>query len=340
GIIHPYYTVALAPAIGALAGIGAAELWQRRDDLLARLLLAAMLAASAVWAYELLDRTPDWYPLLRDGVLALGLGSALVLLAAGMLRRQAAAAVAVAALLASLAAPAAYAAQTASTPHSGAIPSAGPAPARGRANAGRGGFPGNFGGAVPRTGSFGGNGQGTGQAQGRAQGQGSGTTGGSRGGGNTRSQVPRGFAGQFGPGGIRGGLGGLLDANTPSPALVDLLRQGSSGYTWAAAAVGANDAAGVQLALDLPVMAIGGFNGTDPAPTLAQFQQYVRAGKVHYFIASGGFAGGLAGFGRPGGSGSGGNTAGQISRWVAQNFAASTVGGVTVYDLTQSTVAP
>ena len=31
GIIHPYYTVALAPAIAALAGIGAVTLWQIRD---------------------------------------------------------------------------------------------------------------------------------------------------------------------------------------------------------------------------------------------------------------------------------------------------------------------
>ena len=37
-------------------------------------------------------------------------------------------------------------------------------------------------------------------------------------------------------------------------------------YTWAAAAVGSNEAAGYQLASGEPVMAIGGFNGTDPAP--------------------------------------------------------------------------
>ena len=46
-----------------------------------------------------------------------------------------------------------------------------------------------------------------------------------------------------------------------------------------------NNAAGYQLASGEPVMAIGGFNGTDPAPTLAQFEQYVAAGKIHYFIA-------------------------------------------------------
>ena len=40
GIIHPYYTVALAPAIGALVGIGVVWTWARRELLLARLSLA------------------------------------------------------------------------------------------------------------------------------------------------------------------------------------------------------------------------------------------------------------------------------------------------------------
>ena len=79
-------------------------------------------------------------------------------------------------------------------------------------------------------------------------------------------------------------------------------------------------------------MAIGGFNGTDPTPTLAQFQQYVRDGKIHFFIArgSGGFGGG-----GPGG-GSTASTSSAISTWVTDNFTSQTVGGVTVYDLTSS----
>ena len=76
-------------------------------------------------------------------------------------------------------------------------------------------------------------------------------------------------------------------------------------------------------------MAIGGFNGTDPAPTLAQFEQYVSEGKIHYFIASGGGFGG-------GGFGGGGTAddASQITSWVESHFTAETVGGVTVYNLT------
>ena len=70
-------------------------------------------------------------------------------------------------------------------------------------------------------------------------------------------------------------------------------------------------------------MAIGGFNGSDPSPTLAQFQQYVADGKIHYFVGGGGFRA------------NGGSSASQeIAAWVAENFTAQTVDGVTVYDLT------
>ena len=40
-----------------------------------------------------------------------------------------------------------------------------------------------------------------------------------------------------------------------------------------------------------PVMAVGGFNGTDPAPTLAQFQALVAARKIHYFVGGGAMGG-------------------------------------------------
>jgi len=93
--------------------------------------------------------------------------------------------------------------------------------------------------------------------------------------------------------------------------------------------VNSNNAAGYQLGSGEPVMAIGGFNGTDPAPTLAQFEKHVSEGKIHYFISgSGGFGGG----GGPGG-GSTSDDASQITSWVESHYTAETVGGVTVYDL-------
>jgi hypothetical protein len=73
-------------------------------------------------------------------------------------------------------------------------------------------------------------------------------------------------------------------------------------------------------------MPIGGFNGSDPSPTLAQFQQYVAEGKIHYFIAGGGF-------GRQNG---GSNEAQEIAQWVESSFVPTQVAGVTLYDLSAS----
>jgi hypothetical protein len=71
-------------------------------------------------------------------------------------------------------------------------------------------------------------------------------------------------------------------------------------------------------------MAIGGFNGSDPSPTLDQFKQHVADGEIHYFIAGGG----MGGMGR-----SGEGTSSAISEWVTQTFEARTVDGITIYDL-------
>ena len=120
--------------------------------------------------------------------------------------------------------------------------------------------------------------------------------------------------------------------------LTALLQADADRFMWAAAAVGANSAAGYQLASGEPVLAIGGFNGSDPWPTLAQFQQYVAEGQVHYFIAGGmSGGGGAGGVLRPGGGRGGSGTGSEISTWVSESFTATTVGGITVYDLTAPT---
>jgi hypothetical protein len=123
--------------------------------------------------------------------------------------------------------------------------------------------------------------------------------------------------------------GGLLEGSRSSAAITSMLKSDADSYTWAAAAVGSNSAAGYQLASEEPVMAIGGFNGSDPSPTLAQFKAYVADGAIHYLIAGGGGFGGR--MGGPGGASSGAGSA--ISSWVAANFTATTVDGVTIYDL-------
>jgi 4-amino-4-deoxy-L-arabinose transferase-like glycosyltransferase len=120
-------------------------------------------------------------------------------------------------------------------------------------------------------------------------------------------------------------MSGLLDATTPDADVVAALRSDAGSYTWVAAAVGSQNAAGLQLASQQPVMAIGGFNGSDPSPTLAQFQQDVSEGRIHYFLQGGGF----------GGQNGGSSSSSEISTWVEQTFTRVSIGGQTFYDLTQ-----
>ena len=70
GTVHPYYAVALAPAIAALVGISVRELWRGRQFCSRGSHWQPCLAATGVWAFVLLDRTPDWLPALRWVVLA------------------------------------------------------------------------------------------------------------------------------------------------------------------------------------------------------------------------------------------------------------------------------
>ncbi len=311
GIIHPYYTVALAPAIGALVGIGATRLWNGRRHPAARATLAVSFAVTVWWSYALLGRTPAWHPALRSAVLVVGIGvTALLVVSSTPALRRVAGVLAAGALLVALAGPAAYTLSTVNTAHSGALPVAGPSDASGTGGPGRaGGAPRNFAGGGLRGGGF-------------QFGQGGPAFG---------NRVPPfgNGAGPTGGAGGRGGLGGLLNGSEPSSEITALLAQDANAYTWVAATTGANNAAGYQLATGDPVMAIGGFNGTDPSPTLAQFREYVAGGKIHYFIAGGGLGGG-AFRGGPRSS----STTNEIAQWVASNFTARTVGGVTVYDLT------
>jgi 4-amino-4-deoxy-L-arabinose transferase-like glycosyltransferase len=323
GIIHPYYTVALAPAIGALVGIDASTWWARRQSWPARAILAVVVATTALWSYVLLGRTPTWHPGLRNAELLAGLVVAVLLVGWSHLGRRLSAMVAATAVVVALSGPAGYTLATVSTAHSGAIPSAGPVAAFGPGPGGgrRGGL-GGFGG-------FGGAGGpgGLGGLGGLGGGRPTASAGGAAGAAGL-PQSGRGGLGTGGPGtGGGAAVGGLLNGSTPSAALTAVLEQDSGRYTWVAATVGSNQASGYQLATGKPVMAIGGFNGTDPAPTLADFERDVEAGRIHYFIATAG---------APGGSGAS-STSTQISTWVESHFTAKTVGGVTIYDLTSPT---
>jgi len=318
GIIHPYYTNMLAPALAVLVGVGATLMWQRRAHIQARLLLGGMLAGSAVWAFVLLDRVPAWHPWLRTVVLAGGLGTALAIVLAGArARRSALAALATAGVTLGLAAPAAWTLSTVSTAQAGQNVGAGP--------------------AVASAGGVGAGGLGAG------------------------SQRAASFGGR-----ATAATGSPATATTVSRTLVSLLSSGSSRFKWAAATTDWQTAASIELAGGKAVMAIGGFSGVD-GMTLARFEALVAAGKIHYFVSGGGrglggggglpsgarppfgapplgFAGGpgsqgglrsQGGRGSQGGPGAGRQKSSQIQSWVASHFRAVTVGGTTVYDLTQ-----
>ncbi|GAA5109896.1 glycosyltransferase family 39 protein [Pseudonocardia adelaidensis] len=288
GIFHSYYQVVLAPAIGALAGTGAVVLWRRRTGLSARAVLAGTLAGTAGWAFVLLNRA-GWQPWLAWTALVAGAAGAAALLGVHRLGRTARTGVVAAALVAALAAPTGWSIATAATPHTGAIPSSGPRDAR-------------TGGPGMRI-------------------------GGPRGG---PGGPPAGGADGAGPGrGMRGdgfmAGGNILGSPTPSAELTALLQRDAGAYTWAAATIGSNSAAGYQLASGEPVMALGGFNGTDPFPTLEAFQRLVAEGRIHYFLGEAGRSD----------TGSGGSDdAHRVGLWVQENFTPVTVGGTTVYDLT------
>ncbi|GAB2830310.1 glycosyltransferase family 39 protein [Lentzea nigeriaca] len=243
GIIHSYYTVALAPAIAAVIGIATTELWARRHEPVAAATLSGAVALSALQCYLLIE----WF---STAVAVIVLMAGLIAAVGLVLSMRWAIPVA---LVAALLGPTTYSFATVTVPHTGALPVAGPA-----------------------------NG--------------------------------------------RMGGGGLLDATTPEAEVVSLLQDNASNYRWAAATVGSNNAAGLQLASGQPVMALGGFNGTDPAPTLEQFREMVRSGQIHYFVASGRVMRGETGS----------DAAHQIAEWVAENYTATTVAGATLYALDAS----
>jgi hypothetical protein len=307
GVVHPYYTVALAPSIGAVVAIGAHALWTRRAQYSDRLWLAAVVAAAGGWSAVLLSRNAGWHAELRWITIVLTVLAVVLIALPIAWRRRTAAIMAISAIVVGLTGTAAYAVSTASQPHTGSIPSVGPASAGG----GMGG--GGTGGGTRPTGA-------TGTRP-------TGTSGGTRPTGTTGTP-PTGTTGTGSTGTTGTATTGRAAAGggaTSSSALNALLAK--SNARWAAAVIGDQSAADLELASGASVMSIGGWSGTDNSPTLAQFIAYVKAGDISYFISGSG-----------GGGGMGGNSGvgSQITAWVTAHYTAKTVGGTTYYDLTSA----
>ncbi|MFJ1455188.1 glycosyltransferase family 39 protein [Nocardia sp. N2S4-5] len=291
GIFHQYYTVALAPAIAGVVGAGSIVLWRERERWWVRVALALSVTLTAVTSWVFLSRTPDFVSGLRWVALAVGVLAAVAMLWEGS--RKLTIVTVLAAASVGLAGPVAYTAHTLATAHTGPIPLAGPSAGSDRHD-GVGGPPaGGPAGAGP--------------------------------GGDMAFDEPDGDIPADGRQAGRPGPGGPPVGFTPSDAMVTVLEQNGGSYTWALATIGSGTAADYQLAIDLPVMAIGGFSGGDPSPTLQQFRDYVARSEIHYFIPS-------AIRGGPGSSSD--SSASQITQWVEDHYDSTRIDGVTVYDLT------
>ncbi|NMO88531.1 phospholipid carrier-dependent glycosyltransferase [Actinomycetospora sp. TBRC 11914] len=248
GMIHSYYTVAMAPGLAMTVAGGASILWRHRAELGARVVLALAVAGTGVWSAVVMGQS-DWLPVLGWTLAGLAVLGGIALLTPAVVRRPLralGATVVTVALVGALGATTTATAETALRPGGG-------------------------------------------------------------------TEIALGDAG-----GHRDG-----DQASAPPALVALLAQ--AGTRWSAAAVGAMSAAPLQLASNTPVMSVGGFIGSDPAPTLAQFQADVATGQIRYFVTGGDDHGG--------GGRSGDGASAQITAWVTSHFTSTTVGGRTVYDL-------
>ena len=251
GIFHPYYVSALAPAVAALAGAGIVTLWRwaRRSWAGVALLDAAIIANASV-AVVLLERTPSFVPALRT---LIPLTAAAAVCASPLLvsrpRRGLLAAAACAAALALVAGPFAYSVASVGHALDGNNVTAGPTSA-----AALGGGPGMSGPAVPQSG-----------------------------------YAPP-FAGGQPPAGPPPFAAGRQAGASPAPggsltgkAIAFLeAHQGSAKYL--VAAVGSHVTAPIIVKTGRAVVTIGGFNGSDPTPTVSQLAQLVERGELKYVL--------------------------------------------------------
>lgn len=253
GMIHPYYSLSIAPAVAAMFAIGIGQMWARRELWWCRIGLAVMLLATGLWSWWTLEGNADWLPALKWAVLVLTVVASLSLIAVLAIqpRRGVVVALLGVAVAGALAGPAAYAVATVGAAHQGGGPSVGPA---------------------------------------RAGGRGMGMWGGGKG-----VDTPE--------------LDAILEA-TSTP--------------WSAAIDRSSSAAGLELSTNTAVMAIGGFSGSDPTPTLKQFQDDVAHHRVAFYIATNNRGHGPM-------WGVHGHT--DIATWVANTFAGVQLGNATVYDL-------
>ncbi|WP_148258106.1 glycosyltransferase family 39 protein [Pseudarthrobacter phenanthrenivorans] len=117
----------------------------------------------------------------------------------------------------------------------------------------------------------------------------------------------------------------VMFGDVPEQAVVSRLRAAPESTRWTAAMVGSETAANYQLDSGRSVLPIGGFDGTDPHPTLEQFQTLVGEGKVASLVIQELPPLTLEGRGE----------SAKIVAWVRQRFSVEQVGDAEYYDLLQ-----
>ncbi|MGW1619213.1 ArnT family glycosyltransferase [Streptomyces sp. NPDC002172] len=327
GTFHPYYTTQLAPAVAALtAGLVTALVRAHRAG--ARWALpagAGTVLLTVIWAVVVMRRVPSWHGWLAWMVLVLGL-FAVGLLAAAILKPRLAVAALGGAVLAILLAPGAWAVSVPSGSGSamgGANPTAGPV----TMSFGSGRVPGGGGGgSLPEGFEMPGGGGGGSLPEGIEMPEGFGDSGGpgaGSGGSGAPGSGPGGTMPSFpgtggGSGGFSGrpaGLGGAdrgTSLTSDQRKILTYATEHSKGARITLAVDGgATGAAAYILNSDATVIGMGGFLGTDNAPSVQQLDKWTKNGDLRYVLASSGGVGA-----RMGGENS---AAAKRSTWISDN---------------------
>ena len=103
--------------------------------------------------------------------------------------------------------------------------------------------------------------------------------------------------GGFGAGGVGPGAANIFGDNSGTESLLTYLKAHNHGEKYLVAVFGTMTAAPYITASGENIVPIGGFDGSDPSPTLSQLKRWISAGELRYILMGGGGAGGPGGFG-------------------------------------------
>lgn len=298
GIWHPYYTTMLAPAIAAITAAGLVRFWQAyREASAGWVLLPLAVTLTAVWAFVLASRDTSWHGWTRWAVLAVGV-VAVGGLVAGRLTPGIGRPAMVVGLVAVLLVPTVWSTAAATTEQNGTIPAAGPAAGGFGGGPPTGSLPGGMTlpGLPSGTNPFPGNGfPGTGQPGSGQPPAGTGQPG------SGQAQPPAGMGQPSG--GMMGMFGGGGELTDDQRRILDYAKEHSDG---AAITLAVNSpammTAGYIIGSDETVISMGGFGGTDDAPSVDQLARWSADGTMRFVLSgSGGGFGGLMGGSNDGG---------------------------------------